>query len=123
MTRRRQKPVKPGHPETLFRGKMDSGLQGGRVVRDTAPPSCAAPGVLNTVHTPCEPKAQLDPLYGFFSHQAHAQGLDIYNLQGGRDNAPRYLPKSYDIWFSKMLSAFERTPEFENLISDTRRYL
>jgi hypothetical protein len=26
-------------------------------------------------------------------------------------------------WFSKMLSAFGRTPEFENLISDTRRYL
>ncbi len=49
------------------------------------------------------------------------RGLNIYNFQEGRDNVPRYLPKSYDIWFSKMLSAFERTPE--NLISDTRRYL
>jgi|SRR5947207_1629290 len=44
--------VKLGHSETLFRwsGKMDSGLQGGRLVIDTAPPSGAAPGVLNTVH-------------------------------------------------------------------------
>jgi hypothetical protein len=50
---------------------------------------------------------KIDPVYGFLSRQTHAQGLDLYDLQEGRDNVPRYLPKSYDIWYSKMLSAFD----------------
>jgi hypothetical protein len=50
---------------------------------------------------------KINPPYAFLSQQTHAQGLDIYGLQQGRDNVPRYLPKSYDIWFSKMLSAFD----------------
>jgi hypothetical protein len=50
---------------------------------------------------------KLDPIYSFLSQQTHAKGLDVYNLQEGRDNVPRYLPKSYDIWYSNMLSAFD----------------
>ena len=49
---------------------------------------------------------KLDPVYSFLSLQAHAKGLDIYDLQEGRDNVPRYLPKSYDLWYTKMLEAF-----------------
>lgn len=50
---------------------------------------------------------KIDPIYSFLSDQTHAQGLDIYDLQEGRDNVPRYLPKSYKIWHSKMLSSFD----------------
>ncbi|HEY2625200.1 MAG TPA: hypothetical protein VGI41_00465 [Candidatus Udaeobacter sp.] len=50
---------------------------------------------------------KINPVYAFLSHQTHAQGLDIYDFQEGRDNVPRYLPKSYDIWFSHVLSAFD----------------
>jgi len=50
--------------------------------------------------------AKLGPIYKFLSQQTHAQGLDIINLQEGRDNVPRYLPKSYDIWYEKILESF-----------------
>lgn len=50
---------------------------------------------------------KLNPLYSFLSQQTHAQGLDIYNLQEGRDNVPRYLPKSFDIWYEKVLGVFD----------------
>ncbi len=50
---------------------------------------------------------KINPIYTFLSRQTHAQGLDIYNLQEGRDNVPRYLPKSYDVWYSSMLSSFD----------------
>lgn len=49
---------------------------------------------------------KLSGLYEFLSRQTHAQGLDICDLQEGRDNVPRYLPKSFDIWYSKLLEAF-----------------
>jgi hypothetical protein len=49
---------------------------------------------------------KLDPVYSFLSLHSHAQGLDIYDLQEGRDNVPRYLPKSFDMWYDKMLEAF-----------------
>ena len=39
--------------------------------------------------------------------QTHAQGLDIYDLQEGRDNVPRYLPKSFNLWYENMLKAFD----------------
>jgi len=50
---------------------------------------------------------KIEPPYTFLSQQAHAQGLNVHDLQEGRDNVPRYLPKSYDVWFSKMLLAFD----------------
>jgi len=50
---------------------------------------------------------KLDPVYSFLSQQTHAQGLDIYELQAGRDNVPRYLPRSFDLWYEKVLEAFD----------------
>jgi hypothetical protein len=50
---------------------------------------------------------KLDPIYSFLSLQTHAQGLDVYELQGGRDNVPRYLPKSFDLWYEKVLGTFD----------------
>lgn len=50
---------------------------------------------------------KLDLIYKFLSQQTHAQGLDVIDLQEGRDNVPRYLPKSYDIWYGKVLTAFD----------------
>jgi len=51
--------------------------------------------------------SKLNPVYKFLSQQTHAQGLDIINLQEGRDNVPRFLHKSYDIWYGKTLEAFD----------------
>lgn len=51
--------------------------------------------------------SKLDPIYKFLSQQTHAQGLDVIDLQEGRDNVPRFLPKSYDIWYQKVLEAFD----------------
>jgi hypothetical protein len=50
---------------------------------------------------------KLEPIYSFLSEQTHAKGLDIYNLQEGRDNVPRYLSRSFDIWYEKVLQAFD----------------
>ncbi len=50
---------------------------------------------------------KLDPIYSFLSQQTHAQGLDVHKLQEGRDNVPRYLPRSYDLWYRKVLEAFD----------------
>jgi hypothetical protein len=50
---------------------------------------------------------KVDPVYSFLSRQTHAQGLDIYNLQEGRDNVPRYLPKCFNLWYEKVLEAFD----------------
>ena len=49
---------------------------------------------------------KLQPIYSFLSQHTHGQGLDIYDLQEGRDNVPRYLPKSFDIWYQKLLETF-----------------
>ena len=51
--------------------------------------------------------ARLEPVYSFLSKQTHAQGLDMYNLQKGRDNVPRFLERSFDIWYQKTLEAFD----------------
>jgi len=50
---------------------------------------------------------KLEPVYSFLSQQAHAQGLDAHNLQEGRENVPRYLAKSYDVWYENLLRAFD----------------
>jgi hypothetical protein len=50
---------------------------------------------------------KLNPLYSFLSQQTHAQGLDTFNLQEGRDNVPRYLQKSFDIWYEKVMEVFD----------------
>ncbi len=52
-------------------------------------------------------KARLEPIYSFLSKQTHAQGLDVYKLQEGRDNVPRFLEKSFDIWYRNTLEAFD----------------
>lgn len=49
----------------------------------------------------------LEPIYDFLSEQTHGQGLDMYNLQKERDNVPRFLPKSFDLWYQKTLEAFD----------------
>ncbi len=49
----------------------------------------------------------LEPIYDFLSEQTHGQGLDVYELQAERDNVPRFLPKSFDLWFEKTLAAFD----------------
>jgi len=50
---------------------------------------------------------KLDPVYRALSQHSHGRGLDLHDLQEGRDNVPRYLPKSYDAWYSSVLSAFD----------------
>jgi len=50
---------------------------------------------------------KLDPIYSFLSQHTHAQGLDMYDLQRGRDNVPRYLLKSFDVWYEKTLEVFD----------------
>jgi hypothetical protein len=50
---------------------------------------------------------KLEPIYSFLSEQTHARGLDVYNLQEGRDNVPRYLSRNFDIWYEKVLEAFD----------------
>jgi len=50
---------------------------------------------------------KLNDIYSFLSRHTHAQGLDIYDLQQGRDNVPRYLSRSFDIWYGKVLEAFD----------------
>lgn len=50
---------------------------------------------------------KLKPIYSVLAEQAHGKGIDIYDLQEGRDNVPRYLPKSFDLWYSKVLESFD----------------
>lgn len=46
--------------------------------------------------------SKLDSVYSFLSLHAHGRGLDKFDLQNGRDNVPRYLPKSFDLWVKNM---------------------
>ena len=50
---------------------------------------------------------KLKPIYSSLSQHTHAQGLDVYKYQEGRDNVPRYLPRSYEIWYKTLLEAFD----------------
>jgi hypothetical protein len=50
---------------------------------------------------------KLDPLYAVLSKHAHGEGLDVFDLQDGRDNVPRFLERSWDLWFFHVLSVFD----------------
>lgn len=50
--------------------------------------------------------AALSPAYSFLSEHVHGQGLDRHDLQSGRDNVPRFLPRSFDIWLEAIIKAF-----------------
>lgn len=45
---------------------------------------------------------KLSPLYSALSTYTHAQSLDAEDLQMDRDNVPRYLAKSFGIWFARV---------------------
>lgn len=36
----------------------------------------------------------------------HNRGMDVYRLQDGRDNVPRFLKDSFDIWFNHLKETF-----------------
>lgn len=38
-------------------------------------------------------------IYDKLSIFTHSRGIDEYKLQEGRDNVPRYLEKSFNLWF------------------------
>lgn len=48
----------------------------------------------------------LEPVYSALSHHVHGQGLDVYDLQNGRDNVPRFLARSFDLWCSAAVQVF-----------------
>ena len=50
---------------------------------------------------------KLVPLYSFLSEHTHPQGIEVHNLQDGRDNVPRYLPKSFDMWYGTVMDSFD----------------
>ena len=50
---------------------------------------------------------KLGPIYTVLTKQAHGEGLDIYDLQEDRDNVTRYLAKSFNLWYSKVLESFD----------------
>ena len=50
---------------------------------------------------------RLEPVYASLSLHAHGRGLDEFDLQDGRDNVPRYLPKSFDVWFGMVFEAVD----------------
>lgn len=49
---------------------------------------------------------KLDPLYANLCHHVHGQGLDVYDLQNGRDNVPRFIEKSFDLWWQNLNHVF-----------------
>ncbi|HUA69056.1 MAG TPA: hypothetical protein VMA13_10970, partial [Candidatus Saccharimonadales bacterium] len=51
-------------------------------------------------------RQKLEPLYGTLCHHVHGQGLDQYDLQDGRDNVPRFLEKSFDLWWQNLNEVF-----------------
>jgi len=44
-------------------------------------------------------KKYLENLYNELSSFIHCKGVEQYKLQDGRDNVPRFLMQSFDIWF------------------------
>jgi hypothetical protein len=52
-------------------------------------------------------ESKLDPTYSFLSEHTHGQGLEVHKLQDGRDNVPRYLPNSFDMWYAKVMASFD----------------
>ncbi len=45
-------------------------------------------------------RQELINLYSELSCFVHGRGIEIYALQNGRDNVPRYIEHSFDLWFS-----------------------
>lgn len=45
-------------------------------------------------------RQELTNLYSELSSFVHSRGIEIYDLQNGRDNVPRYIEHSFDLWFS-----------------------
>lgn len=50
---------------------------------------------------------KLAPIYSFLSEHTHGQGIEVYRLQEGRDNVPRYIEKSFDLWYKYLLKSFD----------------
>ena len=46
-----------------------------------------------------ELKEECEEIYNKLSTFTHSRGIDKYKLQEGRDNVPRYLEKSFNLWF------------------------
>jgi hypothetical protein len=51
----------------------------------------------------------LEPLYAELCHHVHGQGLDVYDLQNGRDNVPRFLEQSFDLWWKCAFRVLDAT--------------
>jgi len=69
-----------------------------------------------STHLPGDAKAnakaiqqKLEPLYVILCHHVHGQGLDVYDLQSGRDNVPRFLERSYDLWYECAFKVLDAT--------------
>lgn len=56
--------------------------------------------------SPDQIRQRLEPVYSQLSHHVHGQGLDVYDLQNGRDNVPRFLARSFDLWWSAVTRVF-----------------
>lgn len=52
------------------------------------------------VDTKRDLRQTLNNLYSELSSFVHSRGIEIYALQNGRDNVPRYIEHSFDLWFS-----------------------
>lgn len=50
---------------------------------------------------------KLKPVYDSLSEHVHGQGIDVYKFQEGRENFPRYLEKSFDLWYKKLTDVFD----------------
>lgn len=48
----------------------------------------------------------LDPVYAALCNHTHGRGLDVYDLQNGRDNVPRFLEQSFDTWWRGLVDVF-----------------
>ncbi|TAN02838.1 MAG: hypothetical protein EPN36_15120 [Rhodanobacteraceae bacterium] len=49
---------------------------------------------------------RLDPVYAALCNHTHGRGLDVYDLQNGRDNVPRFLERSFDTWWQGLVQVF-----------------
>lgn len=47
---------------------------------------------------------RIEPIYSILCHHVHGQGLDEYDLQDGRDNVPRFLERSFDLWWESLVN-------------------
>ena len=50
---------------------------------------------------------RLEPIYSTLCHHVHGQGLDLYDLQDGRDNVPRFLEHGFDLWHQNLIEVFD----------------